>query len=186
MPRYAGTIPQIAQAYENDPRTRLAASMLASGGSTAPVAQGGWAVPDGLARAAQAIGGAYFGKKNEKKYASREQEYIEAMRAAAEAAQQPQPQAQPMPNPAANNPGTQAMGQAAAALAAPQPIQSFDPGPSTAPQAPPPQSLVPQQQPQQAMAQERPQQQLSARDYYYNGIVPISVRRLRVPSAPAK
>jgi hypothetical protein len=46
MAGYSGSIPTIAQAYQNDPRTKLAASMLSTGMQTSPVAQGGWAVTD--------------------------------------------------------------------------------------------------------------------------------------------
>lgn len=122
--RYYGSIPEIAKAYENDPRTKLAASALMQGTNTAPVAQGGWAVTDGLARAAQAIAGAFVQKSQDKKYAKREGDYTEAMRAAAALAGTPQPQPQPLaPNPAMANP---ASGTA-------PPIETFDPsGPAAA------------------------------------------------------
>lgn len=107
---YYGTIPNIQQAYQNDPRTRLANSMIATGTSTAPVAQGGWAVTDGLARAAQAILGSVVQNKQDKKYAARESEYMAGLRDAAGLAGQQQPQ----PNPAAVNPS--GIDQAANAL----------------------------------------------------------------------
>jgi len=78
-----GTIPNITQAYQNDPRTKIAQQLLQAGSSTAPVAGGGWAVTDGLARAAQAITGAFMSKAQEKKFAEREQEYTKEMAAAA-------------------------------------------------------------------------------------------------------
>ena len=102
-PKYYGSIPTIAQAYQNDPRNKLAQSMLAAGTSTAPVAQGGWAVSDGLARAAQAIGSAFMTKSSDKKYAQREQDYMAAQQAAAALASTPQTPAMPN-NPAAVNP----------------------------------------------------------------------------------
>lgn len=120
-PQYYGTIPGIAQAYQNDPKNKLAQSALALGSSTAPVAQGGWAVTDGLARAAQAVLGAVMQKGQDKKYAQREQDYTQGMAAAAQMANTPQPQ-----NPAFANP---AMGAAASALGggAPAPMQTIDP-----------------------------------------------------------
>jgi hypothetical protein len=51
-------IPAIAQAYENDPRTKLAQIALALGGSTAPTAGGKWAWASGLARMGSGIVGA--------------------------------------------------------------------------------------------------------------------------------
>ncbi len=136
-PGFYGSIPVIQQAYQNDPRTKLAQSMLATGTSTAPVAQGGWAVTDGLARAAQAIAGSLVNKGAEKKYAKRETEYTEALKAAAALAgpQAGMPAAPaPMAPPAAIQPPAPPMapaqGQmsAAAALAPPQP-QAMPPAP---------------------------------------------------------
>lgn len=144
---YYGTIPTIAQAYQNDPRSKLAQSALALGTSTAPVAQGGWAVPDGLARAAQAILGAVVNKNQEKKYGKREQDYTSAMAQAAQMASTPQPGA--APNPAAMNPATVNPAMAAAANAlgggqppAPQPgqIHTIDPNTAYGPQGGPQQA----------------------------------------------
>lgn len=131
--QYYGTIPNIAQAYQNDPRTLLANSALATGTSTAPVAAGNWGYADGIARAAQAITGAFMDKKTRGRYAEREGKYMDAMSEAAKAAGTPQ--ADP------------AMAAAATALAPPQqpppqpqpsavpnPVQTFTPPPS----APPP------------------------------------------------
>lgn len=89
--QYYGTIPNIAQAFQNDPRSKLAASALALGTSTTPVAGGSWAVPDGLARAAQAMLGAYMNKQQEEKYAAREKGYSKDMRNVAQLASTPQP-----------------------------------------------------------------------------------------------
>jgi len=132
-PQYYGSIPGIAQAYQNDPKTKLAQSALALGSSTAPVAQGGWAVTDGLARAAQAVLGAVMQKGQEKKYASREQAYTQGLAEAATMANAPQQQ-----NPAMANP---ALGAAAQALggSAPmaQPAGMAPPSANMAPSAPP-------------------------------------------------
>lgn len=94
---YYGTIPNIAQAFQNDPRTKLAQGALALGTSTAPVAQGGWGVTDGLARAAQAIAGAVINKHQEKKYGAREADYMKQLASTAALAT-PQP-AQPPVDP---------------------------------------------------------------------------------------
>lgn len=120
---YFGSIPNIAQAFQNDPRSKLAQSALALGTSTAPVAAGGWAVPDGLARAAQAILGAVVNNKQEKKYGAREADYLAQMQKAAELAQQPQ-------NPAVANPATQNPMTAAASALGGMPQQPPVPGPS--------------------------------------------------------
>lgn len=173
---YSGSIPAIAQAYQNDPRTRLAQGISQNGMSTAPVAQGKWAYADGLARAAQAIAGAYMTKRQEKKYGEREDAYVKALNEAAQAANAPPPAQNPaMANPATAN-GNPGMAAAASALVPSQPApQAPPPGPQgpqagmvpqPAPQAPPPTQQAPQP------AQQAPQQ-LSARDYYYQGIVPI-------------
>lgn len=124
MPFY-GTIPNIAQAYQNDPRTKLAQSAMALGTSTAPVAQGGWAVTDGLARAAQAIAGAFMTKAQDKKFGQREQQYVSDMANAAGMASAAQPSMPAAVNPAPVNPG---MGAAASALGGmPAPMQTVDP-----------------------------------------------------------
>lgn len=104
-PQYAGSIPTIAQAYQNDPRTKLAQAAQAIGTSTAPVAQGGWGIADGLARAASAVAGAYINKGQEKKFAQREQDYTLAMQQAAARALMPQQNPAPAtPAPAAPQP----------------------------------------------------------------------------------
>lgn len=53
------TIPEIAQAFQNDPRHSIAQRMMQAGGDTSPVASGGWAWADGIARALQGIAGGY-------------------------------------------------------------------------------------------------------------------------------
>lgn len=143
--QYYGTVPQIAQAFQNDPRNKLAQSALALGTSVAPVAQGGWAVPDGLARAAQAILGAVVNKKNEKKYATREQEYMAAMQQAAQQASTPQPVNPAVSNPATSNPMT-AAASALGGVPGPSPSQSngplqqIDPNVGMGMPSPPPQA----------------------------------------------
>lgn len=124
-PPYFGSIPTIQQAYQNDPRTKLAQSALALGTSTVPVAQGGWAVTDGLARVAQAIAGAVINKNQEKKYGQREQAYVQGLQDASKLASTPQPSNPAVANPANNNPMT----AAAQALSGPSPapIQTVDP-----------------------------------------------------------
>lgn len=131
-----GAFPQIQQAYQNDPRTKLANSMLVQGGSTAPSAGGGWAWADGLGRIAQALGGGIMGKNQQKKYAEQEQQFMDALKQGA-----PTVDYAPQTNPAAVNPATAnpAMGGMEAATAAlgtpvggdprstPSPIQSVNP-----------------------------------------------------------
>lgn len=56
-------IPEIAKAYENDPRTQMAMAALAQGSSTSPVAQGKYAVADGIARMIQGLAGGVMAKK---------------------------------------------------------------------------------------------------------------------------
>lgn len=65
-------IPQIAKAYQNDPRTQLAQSAIQSGTSTAPVATRGYGVADGIARMLNAGIGGYINTQQEQKYGKRE------------------------------------------------------------------------------------------------------------------
>lgn len=108
---YAGSIPVIAQAFQNDPRTKLAQSMVAQGTSTAPVAQGGWGVTDGIARALSGVAGAYTNKKTEEKYSTREAAYTKGLQDAATAlsGQTPAQVAPPDGLPQAANPAAQAV-----------------------------------------------------------------------------
>lgn len=66
-------IPEIAKAYQNDPRTLLARAALQAGASTAPVAEGKYAWADGLARALQGVAGGYIDKKAQDRYGQDEQ-----------------------------------------------------------------------------------------------------------------
>lgn len=86
---YYGSIPEIAKAREADPRQVLANTLMANGASTAPVAGGGWAWADGIARALSGVGGALVNKSNDKKYASREAEFVRNLRVAANTAGTP-------------------------------------------------------------------------------------------------
>jgi len=119
--QYYGSIPGIQQAYQNDPKNKLAQSALALGTSTAPVAQGGWAITDGLARAAQAVLGAVMQKGQDKKFAAREAAYTDGMAQAAQLAT-----AQPPANP---------MAAAAGALGGPSAPQMAPVAPPMAPPA---------------------------------------------------
>ena len=182
-PKYHGSIPEIAKAFENDPRTRLANTALGAGVSTAPVAGGKYAIPDGLARVAQALVGAKLNKNQEKKFAVREQDFLKALRESAAVANTP------AADPVANN--TQQIASALQTPPAPvapplggtsgnltpQPVQSFDPGASTAAQRPaaapvqPPANYAPASAPLNAARGSPPG--LDPRSLYFGGIVPI-------------
>ena len=142
-PYYTGAIPEIAKAYGDDPRTKLAESSLLTGTSTAPVAQGGWAVTDGLARVAQAVLGAYLTKKQGQKYGDKEHEMIGALKPSASLARGPQGQASAQPQFANPTQGTKppetmaAQALAPAQMAAPAVPQGLGaPGSGTGPPAP--------------------------------------------------
>lgn len=128
--RYSGTIPVIQKAYENDPRNKLAQAMITSGSDVSPTAGGSYAWGDGLARVAQALGGALMQKSQNKKYAQDENQYVAdnqwangvTPRGATPAMPQEQTQGNPVPV-AGGGDGLQA---AAAALAP----QAFPNGPA--------------------------------------------------------
>lgn len=73
------TIPEIARAFENDPRNKLSQQMIASGSSMAPTAGGKYGVWDGLARAMQSVAGAYVQRRTAKKYENEEKDYMALM-----------------------------------------------------------------------------------------------------------
>lgn len=75
-------IPQIAQAYQNDPRTKLAMQTLQNGTSTEATPGYGYGVPTGLARMISAIGGALMAKNAAKNYKGEEQQYMTDFNAA--------------------------------------------------------------------------------------------------------
>lgn len=79
---YYPQIPEIAKAFENDPRTKMAMQALAAGGGTAPVAQGGYGWADGVARALQGALGGFVQHKQEKAYKQQEQDAMSAAVAA--------------------------------------------------------------------------------------------------------
>lgn len=72
-------VPEIAQAYQNDPRTKIALSLMDT--STAPVAGGGWGVADGIARALSGIAGGFIDKAQRRKYDRDEAGLLEARKA---------------------------------------------------------------------------------------------------------
>lgn len=124
-PGYSGAIPEIAQAYQNDPMTRMAANALTQGTSTAPVAGGKYAWMDGLSRVGQAILGKVVDDKQRKKYAAEEAKFGQAFGQTADMASG-NPGAMAVPNPG-QAPSGAAM--AAQALAPPQ-------GPAAPPPSP--------------------------------------------------
>lgn len=79
-------IPEIAKAYQNDPRTLVARAAMDAGTSTAPVAQGQYAYADGAARALQAIAGAYTDRKVQERYAPEEARLVAEAKARADKA----------------------------------------------------------------------------------------------------
>lgn len=154
-------IPEIAKAYQQDPRTALAQQALATGTNTAPVAQGSYAWADGLARALQGVAGGYIAKKQMQRYGDDEEALLATRRARgldgmngtaqpgatppiapAQAAPLAAPQAapaSPAPVPAQPSPVAPAVAsQAAAILGSPAP-QGGPQGPSGGPPAPAPQ-----------------------------------------------
>lgn len=69
---YAPLDPEITRAYQNDPRTKLAAQLIQSGSSTSPLAQGKYAWMDGIARALSGVAGGFAQKGQQKKYEKQE------------------------------------------------------------------------------------------------------------------
>lgn len=114
-------IPEIAKAYQNDPRTMLARQSMAAGTSGAPVAEGKYAYMDGLARVLTGLSGAYGDRKSMERYAGDEAELLAARKKRGVEGLTGAP-AIPLPQPAPAT--TQAPPQAAAvaeALGAPPP-----------------------------------------------------------------
>ncbi len=195
---YYGSIPEIAKAREADPRQVLANTLMANGASTAPVAGGGWAWADGIARALSGVGGALVNKSNDKKYASREAEFVRNLRTAANTAGTPAntppvapptapvappvaPPAPPKPTPFeeafapfAEQPAqppqmAPALPMMGAGLPAPTPRLPGVPSGSPAPPTATP-ARAPGASRQQVSTPSAP---MNARDLYFNGIVPI-------------
>jgi|SRR5579864_7852746 len=78
-------IPAIAQAYQNDPRTKLAQAAITSGTSTDAVARGGYGYADGIARVLRGIVGGYVQKREQAKYTGYQNQTLAAMKQAAQA-----------------------------------------------------------------------------------------------------
>lgn len=119
-------IPEIAKAYQNDPRTQLAIQAMQQGSSTAPVAAGKYAWADGIARALQGGLGGFMNKRQMRQYAQKDQELADKV-AAALAGQGAAPAAM----------APQAVAPAAVAPAAMAPQAPPQPAPQMAPQAAP-------------------------------------------------
>lgn len=143
-PAYYGSIPEIAEARKADPRQLLANTALATGTSTDPVAQGGWAWADGIARALQGGLGGYINKQNDKKYAEREQKFIGDLSKTASMASTPQAQTPPKMSAPQPQQAPAGLAQAAQALA-PASQADLAPPPGLAAQRPsaPMQSFTP-------------------------------------------
>jgi hypothetical protein len=122
-------IPQIAQAYQNDPRTKLAAQALQAGGDTSPTAGGKWAWLSGLSRVGSGIVGGIEQKQQERKYNDKQQQVMDEVAAALGG-------------------GAAGPEQGGGGMAPPQGVQSVQP---------PPPPMVPQAPPQAAPAPSGPQ-----------------------------
>lgn len=116
-------IPEIAKAYQNDPKTQLALAALKAGTSTAPVARGRYGFGDGAARIAQALIGAkldnsaqdQYGGDEAKLLALRQARGVDGLNGASAPPPVPMPQGPPPAPGAATAPAV------AAALGAPPP-----------------------------------------------------------------
>lgn len=144
MARQNPVIPEIAKAYENDPRTLLALAAMKSGQATTPVAQGNYGYGDGIARVAQALMGGYIENKQRDKYGKDEADMLAKVQAQGKAGlgtlpgapAPPAAPAAPMPAAGAVDPNGQPMdapppqmAAAAAALGAPAPVPAQGGGP---------------------------------------------------------
>lgn len=143
-------IPEIAKAYQNDPRTLIALAASKAGASTEPVARGGYGYADGIARILQGAMGGFAQRKQAEAY-SKDQADLLALRKArgvdgltGTGTSGPAPVA-PVPPPAPGSDPTGAslppqQAQAvAAALGAPAPVAA----PSGPPPGPPPIPMAP-------------------------------------------
>lgn len=168
MPGYSPVIPEIAQAFQNDPRTRLAQNLIEQGTANRPVATGGWGVTDGLARALQATLGGYIQGRQAKKYRGQEEEYqaliARALGGAAPSDMEASIKAG-MGGGAANVPPPPGR-SASPPMPAPSPVQgqmsAQPPSPSPSPQAQPVAAPSPQAQPVAAPGPQAQRQQLAA------------------------
>jgi hypothetical protein len=144
---YYPAIPEIAAAFQNDPSNLLAAKMMNTGSSGAPVAAGKYAWMDGLARALQGVVGGYVQRRENKEYKQKEQELMDLYAQAlgggnAAAAQEGGGIAPPQ----------QGASAASAAPNQPPSPQTVPPAPQMAPQAPDPLAPLPDQSPAAAIA----------------------------------
>ena len=135
--KYTGAIEPIAKAYQNDPRTALMQAALASGTSGAPLAQGGWAIPDGLARVVDAVAGGLMQKSQDRKYAHAEKGYSKDLIDAASALDAPTMAETPQYSPfkaaqVQSGPAADAVEQTGPAALAAQGLAGGTPRPSVA------------------------------------------------------
>lgn len=131
-------ISEIAKAYQNDPRTLIANSMMAQGTSGAPVAAGQYGMADGIARMLTGIAGAYTTKKNMDRYGGEEADLLALRKARGVDGLSGAGQPPPLPAQAPPAPPPPPVAAAAAALGAPAP-----PPPQGPPMAPPGPPLAP-------------------------------------------
>jgi hypothetical protein len=147
------SIPAIAQAYQNDPRTMLAQNAIKAGTSTAPVAGGKYSYLDALARALQGVTGGLIDRSTQRDYQAQQEKYNSDLKRALEAGEQP-PTPPPAPDaaPPPSDGGQQAPGMA--------PPQGMPDAPLNAPQAAPQPQMpapTPQGPPPGAMPSPAPQ-----------------------------
>jgi hypothetical protein len=133
---YMPAIPEVAKAYQNDPRTQLAIAAIQNGTSTAPVAGGKYAWADGIARALQGGLGGYMQKKQERKYSEKEQAVVDKVAAALGGAAAPGGMVPPQGVQQASGGAMPAPTQQPAPAMVPPPPQN-NPAPQMPPQAPP-------------------------------------------------
>lgn len=131
-------IPEIAKAYQNDPKTQLALAALKAGTSTAPVARGRYGFGDGAARIAQALIGAKLDNSAQDQYGGDEAKLLALRQARGvdglSGASAPPPVAMPAGPPP--GPGAATAPAVATALGAPPPPPAppqASPGLPTAP-----------------------------------------------------
>lgn len=127
-------IPEIAKAYQNDPRTLAALAAVKSGTSTAPVAAGGYGYADGIARVLQGAMGGYADRQQQEQYGQDQQVLLDQRKARGVDGLS----GVGAPTPPQAPPGATAQAPAiAAALGAP-PAPAQAPGPPSIPMAPVP------------------------------------------------
>lgn len=151
--RHPPVIPEIAKAYQNDPKTALALAALKAGSSTAPVAVGKYGYADGIARALQGVVGGMtqrdqadtYGADQDKLLALRQQRGVDGLNGVAVPTPGAIPATTPMPP---QVPAASAAPAIASALGAPPPAPAAPQGPPGMPTAP----MPPQGPPQGASA----------------------------------